>query len=84
MGTQTGFFSLPPELLTALGVVAGYVLVGDLTVDQMEVLGNFLILIGQILDTIAAQKSQLQGQDQNEQIQALWAAVRQLQQRAEE
>lgn len=84
MGTQAGFFSLPPELLTALGVVAGYVLVGDLTVDQMEVLGNFLILIGQILDTIAAQKSQLQGQTQNGQIQALWAAVRQLQQRIEE
>lgn len=81
MGTAGGFFSLPPELLTALGVVAGYALVGDLTVDQMGVLGNFLILIGQVLDTVAAQEAQLQGEEQDGQIQALWAAVRELQEK---
>ena len=81
MGAPGGFFSLPPELLTALGVVAGYALTGDLTVDQMGVLGNFLILMGQILATVASQEAQLQGQGQDGQIRALWEAVRELQEK---
>lgn len=81
MDTQGGFFCLPPEVLTALGVVAGYALVGDLTADQMGVLGNVLILMGQILATVSAQEALLQGQGQDKELQALWAAVRELQEK---
>ena len=81
MGTSGSFFGLPPELMTALGVVAGYGLAGGLTANQMNALGNFLMVIGQILETIAAQKTLLQGQ--NGELAALWAAVQQLQQRME-
>lgn len=50
------FFSLPPELMTALGTVLGFAMLGDLTADQQDSLGNFLILIGQILETSSTQK----------------------------
>lgn len=84
MDTAGGFFGLPPELLAALGVVAGYALMGDLTADQMTVLGNFLMLAGQLLNTVASQESQQQGEDQGNEICALWAAVRELQEKLRE
>lgn len=54
------FFSLPPELLTALGTVLGFATLGDLTADQQNTLGNFLMLIGQILETNSSQKQLLE------------------------
>lgn len=54
------FFSLPPELMTALGTVLGFATLGDLTADQQNSLGNFLILIGQILETNSSQKQLLE------------------------
>lgn len=50
------FFGLPAEVMTALGVILGFALMGDLTADQQNSLGNFLMLISQILETVAAQR----------------------------
>lgn len=49
------FFSLPPQLMTALGTVLGFALLGDLDGDQQNSLGNFLMLIAQIMETNATQ-----------------------------
>lgn len=56
------FFSLPPELMTALGTVVGFATLGNLTGDQQDALGNFLILVGQILETSSTQKQLLEDQ----------------------
>lgn len=84
MAGQGGFFDLPAEVMTALGAVAGYALAGELTVNQMNVLGNFLMLTGQILETIAAQRTQLQSRGDDGQLDALRAAVRALEDRMEQ
>ena len=53
------FFSLPPASMTALGTGLGFALVGHLNADQQNSLGNFLMLIGQILTTHAGQQQLL-------------------------
>lgn len=63
MSLTDRFFDLPPELLTALGTVLGFILVGGLDYDQQDVLGNWLELVGELLETSAAQ-GQLQQQRQ--------------------
>lgn len=56
------FFSLPPQLMTALGTVLGFAVLGDLNGDQQNALGNFLMLIAQIMETNAAQLQLLEDQ----------------------
>lgn len=51
-----GFFSLPAELISAIGTVLGFAFVDGLDFDEQNVLGNFLMLIGQILCTVSAQE----------------------------
>lgn len=53
------FFDLPPELMTAVATVLGFALLGGLTYNQQNSLGNFLMLIGQILEMSSAQKQLL-------------------------
>lgn len=74
-----GFFSLPPALLTALGTVLGFAALGRLDYNQQNTLGNWLMVIGQILETSAAQGQNLapQGGD-TERLQALEKQVREL------
>lgn len=74
------FFSLPPELMTALGTVLGFATLGDLTADQQNSLGNFLILIGQILETNSSQKQLLQDLAAAQSMEQLRQEVRQLKQ----
>ena len=46
-----------------MGTVLGFILVGGLDYDQQDVLGNWLELVGELLETSAAQ-GQLQQQRQ--------------------
>lgn len=66
MSLTDRFFDLPAELMTALGTVLGFALTDGLTYAQQNSLGNWLELIGQILDTNAAQGQLLQQQQQTD------------------
>jgi hypothetical protein len=66
-----GFFDLPAELMTALGTVIGFAVLGDLNSNQQNSLGNFLILIGQILETNANQRFLFESDRQTAQMQAM-------------
>lgn len=67
MSLTDRFFDLPAELLTALATVLGFALVGPLTYDQQDVLGNWLELVGEILETSASQGQLLQQRQQSAQ-----------------
>lgn len=49
------FFSLPPIPFTLLSSIIGVLLIDDLTLDQQNSLGNFLVGVGQTILTAAAQ-----------------------------
>lgn len=49
-----GIFGLPSETLVLLGVIIAYVMMDDLNANEQNALGNFLMLIGQALETNAA------------------------------
>lgn len=59
-------FSIPPEQFTALAALIGFLLADDLSIDEQNSLGNFLIAIGQILVTIASQKAVFESQQDNQ------------------
>ena len=50
---------LSAEELTALSVLVGFALSPGLTPNQQNTLGNFLMAVGQILESIAAQQTLL-------------------------
>ena len=50
-------FDLSPEEFTALSVLIGLALLPGLTPDQQNSLGNFLMGVGQVLETAAAQQA---------------------------
>ena len=56
---------LPAEAMTGLATVIGFVLIGNLTADEQNALGNMLFLIGQILSSNATQEQALQSGQQN-------------------
>lgn len=56
------FFDMPAELMTALGTVLGFALLGDLNYNQQNSLGNFLMLIAQVLETNSSQQQLLDNQ----------------------
>ena len=66
-----GFFGLPAEVMSALGTVLGFALLGKLDYNQQNTLGNWLELIGQVLETNAAQGQVLQAQEQGDRLAAL-------------
>ena len=68
---MNGFFGLPAEVLSALGTVLGFALLGKLDYNQQNTLGNWLELIGQVLETNAAQGQVLQAQEQGDRLAAL-------------
>ena len=51
---------LPAEAMTGLATVIGFVLIGNLSADEQNALGNMLFLIGQILSSNATQEQALQ------------------------
>ncbi|MEA4920183.1 MAG: hypothetical protein VB078_04615 [Clostridiaceae bacterium] len=60
------FFDMPSELMAALGTVLGFALLGDLNSNQQNSLGNFLMLIAQVLETSATQQQLLDSQKMTE------------------
>ena len=66
-----GFFNLPAELMSALGTVLGFALVGRLDYNQQNSLGGWLELIGQVLESNAAQGQLLQAQEQGDRLAAV-------------
>lgn len=74
-----GFFGLPAPLVSALGTVLGFALLGGLDVNQQNVLGNWLELVGQVLETNSAQMQLLQSRQQNDRLTALEQDVQRLQ-----
>lgn len=66
-----GFFGLPAELMSALGTVLGFVLLGGLDYNQQNSLGSWLELIGQVLESNAAQGQLLQAQQQSDRLTAV-------------
>ena len=74
----SGFFDLPPKLMAALGTVIGFALMDDLTADQQNSLGNFLMLISQLLETSANQKILLQDLENAKQSEQLNQTIQQL------
>ena len=63
--------SLPPNQLAVLATVSGLVLQDNLSIDQRNALGNFLLSIGQTMLTTAAQEQALQSckeQDNSDQV----------------
>lgn len=46
--------------MTALVTVIGFAVGGELNANQKNVLGNFFMLIGQVLETEAAQQQSMQ------------------------
>lgn len=71
MSLTERFFDLPAELMTALGTVLGFALTGGLTYAQQNSLGNWLELVGQILDANASQGQLLQAADTDRRLEAL-------------
>lgn len=65
------FFGMPAELMTTLSAVIGFAWLGDLTAEQQNSLGNFLMMIGQVLVTNAGQLVVLESDVQTSRIAAL-------------
>ncbi len=82
------FFDLPPDVMAALGTILGFALAGRLNYAQQNSLGNWLELIGQLLDATSAQGQLLQQQQQSDgqgkRIQALEQEVARLRRMVEE
>ena len=78
MGSDRGFFGLPAPLMSALGTVLGFALLGQLDYNQQNVLGNWLELIGQVLETNSAQGQLLQERQQGQRLDALEREMQQL------
>ncbi len=58
-------FSLPPKQFTLVSILIGFLLIDDLSPNAQNSLGNFLMLVGQVLETSAAQAQLLQGNQNN-------------------
>ncbi len=58
---MSSFFGLPAKTFTALAALIGFVLLDDLNANAQNTLANFLILVGQVLETSANQKIFLEG-----------------------
>ncbi len=78
MGEHCGFFGLPAELMSALGTVLGFALLGNLDYNQQNSLGSWLELIGQVLESNAAQGQLLQAQQQSRRLEGLERELQEL------
>ncbi len=57
-------FDLPPKTLTLIAILLGFMMIDDLTFNEQNALGNFLMLIGQVLETSATQGQLLNSKQQ--------------------
>lgn len=65
------FFNLPPKTMTLIAVLLGYLMIDDLTAAEQNELGNFLILIGQILETNSAGMQVMSSKENNQRLKVL-------------
>lgn len=54
-------YTLPPKSATIVAVLLGFILIDDLPADKQNVLGNFLVLVGQVVATNATQQDYADG-----------------------
>ena len=54
-----------PEIFTLTGIIVGVILEGDYTADELNSIGNWLILVGQVLLTTSAQQQLINNRFQN-------------------
>ncbi|MDD2202870.1 MAG: hypothetical protein PHD78_00535 [Bacilli bacterium] len=54
-------YTLPPKSATIIAVLLGFILIDDLPAEKQNVLGNFLVLVGQVVATNAAQQDYSDG-----------------------
>ena len=71
---------LSPEEFSALSVLIGFALLPGLTANQQNSLGNFLMGVGQVLETAAAQQAVTDDKRSN-QISELQAQIKRLEAR---
>lgn len=65
------FFNLPPKTMTLTAVILGYLMIDDLNAAEQNELGNFLILIGQVLETNAAGMQLMNNIESNQRLKIL-------------
>jgi len=53
-------FSLPPRSFTLTAILIGFLLIDDLDGTQQNALANFILIIGQVLETNSGQKQLLE------------------------
>ncbi len=51
--------NINPEIFTISGIIVGLILEDDYTADELNSIGNWLILVGQIVLTTAAQQQMI-------------------------
>lgn len=57
-------FELNPKISSAICVIIGFILSDDLTANEQNVIGNWLLLIGQVLITNAASQALIERRTQ--------------------
>lgn len=57
---ESCLLSLPPKQFALLSTIFGLLLLDDLSIDQKNALGNFIVSVGQTILTAAAQEQSLQ------------------------
>lgn len=64
-------FSLPSKSFTLVSVLFGFILIDDLDAAEQNALGNFLMLVGQILETNSSQQALINNIIQSKELQTL-------------
>ncbi len=57
--------NIPPKLFTLSAIAVGYILIDDLTANEQNALGNWLMLVAQVLCTNAFYKQVQSERNQN-------------------
>lgn len=52
--------NIPPKLFSLSAIVVGYILIDDLTANEQNALGNWLMLVAQVLSTNAFYRQVMQ------------------------
>ena len=52
--------NIPPKLFSASAIVVGYLLIDDMTANEQNALGNWLMLVSQVLSTNAFYRAVMQ------------------------
>lgn len=56
--------NINPEVFSILGAVTGFILESDFTANELNSIGNWIILVGQFMLTTAAQQQLINGRYQ--------------------